>query len=141
MRKQAVSLPGSGSANLTGAAPPRLTPHRPVVTLALAIFLPALWLVLNGNLSVQTALVRFAGALLVSWVAAWLVFATVDHSTRSSHHLKGEAAAAPAGSLGGAGPGDQPGAVLGSTDPDGTTGLSGVDAEGRPYDAGSPSVT
>jgi hypothetical protein len=41
------------------------------------LFVPAVMLVLDGNLSVQTALVRFAAALLVSWAAARLVWATV----------------------------------------------------------------
>lgn len=65
----------AGSARTTPSAP---TPHRPVVSLALVLFVPALWLVLHGNLSVQTALLRFIGALLVSWVAARLVFATLS---------------------------------------------------------------
>jgi hypothetical protein len=50
----------------------------------MAIFLPALWLVLNGNLSVQTALIRFIAALLVSWVAARIVLATVNSHSRSA---------------------------------------------------------
>ena len=54
------------------------TPARPVVSIALVMFVPAVVLVLDGNLSVQTALMRFAAALLVSWVAARLVWATVQ---------------------------------------------------------------
>ena len=46
------------------------------------MFVPAVVLVLDGNLSVQTALVRFAAALLVSWAAARLVWATVRSARR-----------------------------------------------------------
>jgi hypothetical protein len=60
------------------------TPHRPVISVALLLFVPVLWLVMDGNLSVQTALIRFVAALLVSWVAAWLVFATVGVYARTS---------------------------------------------------------
>ena len=61
----------------TEAAGARRTPARPVLSIALVMFVPAVVLVLDGNLSVQTALVRFAAALLVSWAAARLVWATV----------------------------------------------------------------
>lgn len=71
-------------AGSTRSTLPSPTPHRPVVFLALVIFVPALWLVLDGNLSVQTALFRFIGALLVSWVAGWLVFATLSSYARSA---------------------------------------------------------
>ena len=62
------------------------------------MFVPAVVLVLDGNLSVQTALMRFVAALLVSWVAARLVWATVQSA---------RAAGAEAGTdgPGGAGPG------------------------------------
>ena len=60
----------------TPPVPP--TPARPVVSIALVMFVPAVVLVLDGNLSVQTALMRFVAALLVSWVAARLVWATVQ---------------------------------------------------------------
>ncbi len=43
----------------------RRTPARPVLSIALVMFVPAVVLVLDGNLSVQTALVRFVAALLV----------------------------------------------------------------------------
>ena len=65
------------------ASMPRLMPTRPVVLIALLLFAPALLLVLDGNLSVQAALVRFAGALVVSWVAARLVFVTVQAYART----------------------------------------------------------
>lgn len=68
---------------------PQPTPHRPVVSLALVLFMPNLWLVMHGNLSVQTALVRFIGALLVSWIAAWLVFATIRSFSRSGSSPEG----------------------------------------------------
>ena len=58
------------------------TPARPVVSIALVMFVPAVVLVLDGNLSVQTALMRFVAALLVSWVAARLVWATVQSAGR-----------------------------------------------------------
>ena len=66
-----------------GPARPR-TPARPVLSIALVMFVPAVVLVLDGNLSVQTALVRFAAALLVSWAAARLVWATVRSATSTS---------------------------------------------------------
>lgn len=59
------------------------TPHRPVISVALLLFVPVLWLVMDGNLAVQTALIRFIAALLVSWVAARLVFATVGVYART----------------------------------------------------------
>ena len=60
------------------AVPQVVTPHRPVVSVALVLFVPALWLVHEGDLSAQTALVRFIGALLVSWLAAQLILAPVS---------------------------------------------------------------
>ena len=57
------------------------------------MFVPAVVLVLDGNLSVQTALMRFAAALLVSWVAARLVWATVQ-SARATGGGPGTAAGA-----------------------------------------------
>lgn len=88
MSKKTASPPAGAQAAKSGAPKRRRgkatrgsesapTPHRPVVSLALVLFFPALWLVLHGNLSVQTALLRFIGALLVSWVAAWVVLTTV----------------------------------------------------------------
>ena len=74
------------------------TPARPVVSIALVMFVPAVVLVLDGNLSVQTALMRFVAALLVSWVAARLVWATVQ-SARAAGGRAG------ADGPGGAGPG------------------------------------
>ena len=67
--ERAVAPPSSGAR----IAPHRHTPHRLVVSLALLLFLPNLWLVMHENLTVQTALVRFIGALGVSWIAARLV--------------------------------------------------------------------
>lgn len=52
-------------------------PHRPVVTVALLLFVPSMWMVYEGNLTVQAAVIRFIGALVVSWVAARLVVTTV----------------------------------------------------------------
>jgi hypothetical protein len=63
---------------------PHRTPARPVLSIALVMFVPAVVLVLDGNLSVQTALVRFAAALLVSWAAARLVWATVRSATSTT---------------------------------------------------------
>lgn len=104
MSEQALSPLSGGSAKADHAAPPRPTPHRPVVSLAMAISLPAIWLVLNGNLSVQTALIRFIGALLVSWVAARIVLATVNsHSRATANLVAGEPAALSANSAGTAG--------------------------------------
>ncbi len=68
----AAATEAAGTAGRT----PR-TPPRPVLSIALVMFVPAVVLVLDGNLSVQTALVRFVAALLVSWAAARLVWATV----------------------------------------------------------------
>jgi hypothetical protein len=80
-----------------------------VVSLALVLFVPAMWLVWHGNLSVQTALERFIGALVVSWVAARLVLATV--SSFAGSVSSAEAAAGPV-LTGGSGPGP----ILGSPD-------------------------
>ena len=79
------------------------TPARPVVSIALVMFVPAVVLVLDGNLSVQTALMRFAAALLVSWVAARLVWATVQ-SARATGGRPGTDGPGGAGP-GGTGPG------------------------------------
>ena len=73
--QEQVSPSSSGA---TRIAPRRPTPHRLVVSLALLLFLPNLWMVMNGDVTVQTSLVRFIGALMVSWIAARLVFATVN---------------------------------------------------------------
>jgi hypothetical protein len=80
------AAPASGGST-DGTQPPR-TPHRPVVFVALVLFVPSLWLVLDGNLSVQSALLRFIGALLVSWVAARLVFATMSSFARSADQAR-----------------------------------------------------
>jgi hypothetical protein len=113
MKKKTPAARG-GSASLAQTVPGRPTSHRAVVSLALALFVPALWLVLNGNLEVQTALVRFVGALTVSWIAAWLVFSTAHHSTGSP---------AARGAADG---------VHASTQPAGTTEPGGPDAPDHP---------
>lgn len=92
MKKKSVPAVRGGTASLTPTVPGRPSSHRAVVSLALALFVPALWLVLNGNLSVQTALVRFIGALTVSWFAAWLVLSTAHHSTGSTASRAGAGA-------------------------------------------------
>lgn len=115
MSKGTVSQP-AGSIRSASAS----TPHRPVISLALVIFVPALWLVWDGNLSVQTALVRFIGALIVGWTAARLVFTTVRSFARSA--TPAEAAGAPASA--------------GAGTPAGPPGLGGADVAGRPGDAG-----
>jgi hypothetical protein len=104
--EKATSLPPDGQGGLARAQP---TPLRPVVSLALVLFVPAMWLVWHGNLSVQTALERFIGALVVSWVAARLVLATV--SSFAGSVSSAEAAAGPV-LTGGSGPGP----ILGSPD-------------------------
>lgn len=89
-----------GAAAPAAPAPPtpRRTPARPVVSLALVLFVPAVVLVLDGNLSVQTALVRFVAALLVSWAAARLVWATVRSATPAgAADPEASAARAPSG--------------------------------------------
>jgi hypothetical protein len=92
---------GRPASPATTPVPP--TPARPVVSIALVMFVPAVVLVLDGNLSVQTALMRFAAALLVSWVAARLVWATVQ-SARATGGRPGTDGPGGAGP-GGAGPG------------------------------------
>jgi hypothetical protein len=131
MSKQAPSLPESSSTmssvSLSRGAPARPTPHRPVVSLALVLFIPALWLVLDGNLSVQTALVRFIGALLVSWVAARLVTATVSSYTRSAEPAEPAEPAGAAGTVGSASAGGVgTGGTGGATGAVGLAGLNGV---------------
>src|SRR4051812_6240987 len=81
----------------TATRPARRTPARPVLSIALVMFVPAVVLVLDGNLSVQTALVRFAAALLVSWAAARLVWATVRSGSSGP---SGTEAAAGSGAVG-----------------------------------------
>ena len=103
-KKQPSEPPG---ATATGQSLP--TPHRPVISVALLLFVPVLWLVMDGNLAVQTALIRFIAALLVSWVAAWLVFATVGVYARTSGTAGAAGqppASSPAGSAGPAHPAD-----------------------------------
>ena len=92
---------GRPASPATTPVPP--TPARPVVSIALVMFVPAVVLVLDGNLSVQTALMRFAAALLVSWVAARLVWATVQSARATGAGPARTARAARAGP--GAGPG------------------------------------
>lgn len=89
----------------TPPVPP--TPARPVISIALVMFVPAVVLVLDGNLSVQTALMRFVAALLVSWVAARLVWATVQSARAAGAEAGAEAGADGPGTdgPGGAGPG------------------------------------
>ncbi len=110
MSEQTMARPGAGAdpagegrpaSPATTPVPP--TPARPVVSIALVMFVPAVVLVLDGNLSVQTALMRFAAALLVSWVAARLVWATVQsaRATGVGPGTDGPGGAGP----GGAGPG------------------------------------
>lgn len=106
---------------------PLPTPHRPVVSLALVLFVPALWLVLHGNLSVQTALFRFIGALMVSWFAAWVVLTTVSSYARSATQ---PARAAGAGSSPGAS--GQVDLSAGSPGSTGSTGVGRADVAGRP---------
>jgi hypothetical protein len=94
---ETASGTASGTATETGGTAPRAarrTPARPVLSIALVMFVPAVVLVLDGNLSVQTALVRFAAALLVSWAAARLVWATVRSATPSAEAGAGDVAGA-----------------------------------------------
>jgi hypothetical protein len=70
------------------------------VSFALVLFVPVLWLVMQGDLSVQTALIRFIGALLASWVAVRLVLTPVSHYTKPGEATHGAAAADPAGPSG-----------------------------------------
>jgi len=108
--EQTMARPGAGAdpadegrpaSQATTPVPP--TPARPVVSIALVMFVPAVVLVLDGNLSVQTALMRFAAALLVSWVAARLVWATVQSARAAGVQAGGDG---PGGDgPGGAGPG------------------------------------
>lgn len=135
MSKRAVSKPAGPIRSA-----PRSTPHRPVVSVALVIFVPALWLVLDGNLSVQTALVRFIGALIVGWVAAKLVFATMSSYSRSASLAVATGAAdSPPSSEGAglAGGGGPSAATSDSIDIVGIAGLGHVDvSSGRPDDNG-----
>ena len=88
------------SAAGTATRTARRTPARPVLSIALVMFVPAVVLVLDGNLSVQTALVRFAAALLVGWAAARLVWGTVRSAASGAEPGGGDgagAAAAPEG--------------------------------------------
>lgn len=75
-RRKAPRPPAAGPAR---RAP---IPHRPVITLALVLFVPDVLLVLDGNVSVQTALLRFAAALVISWCAARLIIATIHPAAR-----------------------------------------------------------
>ena len=79
-----VKAPGGAS----GAAPPR-----PAVTIALLMVVPAVVLLLDGNLSVQSVVLRFAGALALTWRAASLIGSTVRSARRSIAHARAEAAA------------------------------------------------
>ena len=132
MSEQTMARPGAGAdpagadpagegrpaSPATTPVPP--TPARPVVSIALVMFVPAVVLVLDGNLSVQTALMRFAAALLVSWVAARLVLATV------------QSARATGGGPGTDGPGGPGGAGPGGTRPGGAGTAATTAAAARP---------
>jgi hypothetical protein len=66
----------SGPSAVQGA-PARVTRFRLSVLLGAALFAPAAFLVLRGNLSVLDALLRFGCALLVGAAGTGLVLATV----------------------------------------------------------------
>lgn len=72
----------------TGAAPPR-----PAVTVAVLMVVPAVVLLMDGNLSVQSVLWRFVGALALTWLAASLIGSTVRSARRSLAQARAEAAA------------------------------------------------
>jgi hypothetical protein len=116
-----VGSPSSGAR----IASHRPTPHRLVISIALVLFVPDLWLVIHENLAVQTALVRFIGALGVSWIAARLVFATLNSFPSSP--LPGDTKNAP-------GTPRSPGRV-------GDIGLGAADPAGWPDDTNSKSLT
>ena len=88
---EAATAEATGAAG-TATRAARRTPARPVLSIALVMFVPAVVLVLDGNLSVQTALVRFAAALLVSWASARLVWATVRSATSTTEAGAGDVA-------------------------------------------------
>ena len=71
-----------------GAAPPR-----PAVTVAVLMVVPAVVLLMDGNLSVQSVLWRFVGALALTWLAASLIGSTVRSARRSLAQARAEAAA------------------------------------------------
>ena len=124
MRRKTAAEPPAASR----VAQSQPTPRRAVISVALVLFVPALWLVMDGNLAVQTALFRFIGALLVSWVAARLVLATVSSYARS---------AGPASTMapGPAHPAAPPGSSS-STHSTQTTDLGLANEAGRPGDSG-----
>lgn len=139
MRKRTEPQPAAPSTRIV----PQPTPHRPVVSVALVIFVPALWLVLHGNLSVQNALIRFIGALMVGWAVARLVFATVSSYSRSASLAVAAGAADSSSSPALSGPAKVPGAgglsgaaASGSFGIVGTTGLDRAEGAGRPNDGG-----
>lgn len=74
-----AAVPTSGPSSLpsSGGASARVTRFRLSVLLGAALFAPAAFLVLRGNLSVMDGLLRFGCALLVGAAGTGLVLATV----------------------------------------------------------------
>jgi len=72
------------------SAAARVSRFRLSVLLGAALFAPAAFLVLRGNLSVTDALLRFGCALLVAAAGTALVLATVPRETVSEVSAAGE---------------------------------------------------
>ena len=82
--------PGSaGAPSSGGAGRAAISPYRPVLFVALVLFAPALRETLEGNMPVQTALIRFIGSVAVSFIVIRLVLSVVE-----SYAAKRDSAAA-----------------------------------------------
>ena len=77
----ATTLPpaaSSGAPNVSDSGRATISPYKPVLFVALVLFAPALRETLEGNMPVQTALVRFIGSVAVSYVVIRLVLSVVE---------------------------------------------------------------
>jgi len=78
-------------------AAPAATPYRSVVLVALVIALPSLWMAYQGDVSLQTAVIRFIGALVVSAIGARLVLMVVGRYAAPAETPEGPATGAATG--------------------------------------------
>lgn len=90
-----AAVPVPSSVPSSGGASARVTRFRLSVLLGAALFAPAAFLVLRGNLSVMDGLLRFGCALLVGAAGTGLVLATVP-SDEDGDDLASEPSAAKA---------------------------------------------
>jgi len=88
----------SGAPNVSDTPRATISPYKPVLFVALVLFAPALRETLEGNMPVQTALLRFIGSVAVSYVVIRLVLSVVESYAANRDAAANAAAAAAASS-------------------------------------------